>query len=786
MRSLISTCSLWLSLFVSMSLTANPNIDSLENELTRVEGDSLKVQILNQLCWAYKNFNPGKGLEYGKKALALARENNFIKPKSTAYLNMGGVYMTQGNYTEALNCYLESLKINEKSGDKEGTAASLNNLGAFYGNQNNLEKALSYYLSSLKIREEIGNKRGISSNLNNIGAIYGFQKDYDKSLDYFSRSLLIGEELNDKGHIALCLSNIGSIYWYKNDYQQALDYHSRALDIRQEMGDKRGIAITHNNIGVAFQKLGDYSTSKAYHLKALDGAKAIGAKKIIQDTYKNLAENAAARKDFPEAYSYHQQFTLVKDSLFDEDKNRKIAEMQAKYKAEKNEKEIQLLKQQNEIQVEKLTTQKIIRNSFIGGFILILVISFLIYNRYHIRKKANKTLKSTNIQLQTAKDRAEKSEKLMEQFLMNMSHEIRTPMNAVLGMTHMMLNTRLSDDQLKYINTIKFAADNLLVIINDILDLSRIEAGKLILEQIHFNIRDLINGVMETVNFKAQDKGLRLNFSLDENVPEYLIGDPVRLNQVLLNLINNAIKFTPKGEVSLTISILSKQDTDVELAFDIADTGIGIPEDKLEHIFERFAQASTDTTRNYGGTGLGLTISRKLVELQGGQIRVASREGQGTTFTFHMRYPIGQKQQVIKEEPKSIPSELLTDIAVLLVEDDEFNREVAVELLRSWKNDIAIDIAKNGKEAIQLVKQNAYHMILMDVQMPEMDGYQATRYIRSELPAPGSDTPIIAMSAHAGKAEIDKCLAAGMNDHISKPFTPSTLYRKITEQITKG
>ncbi len=386
------------------------------------------------------------------------------------------------------------------------------------------------------------------------------------------------------------------------------------------------------------------------------------------------------------------------------------------------------------------------------------------------------------------KDRAEQSEKFKQQFLANMSHEIRTPMNSIVGMTNLLINSELQEQQRKYLNIIKKSSENLLVIINDILDLSKIEAGKMEFEKIDFLISEAIETVFHTVQFKAEEKRLALKYHIDENLPKAVQGDPVRLNQILINLSGNAIKFTEKGEVTISVKQLSQSENRVLVEFSVTDTGIGIPEDKLNSIFESFSQASSDTTRKFGGTGLGLTISKQLIELQGGVIYVRSQPGQGTTFSFKMPYEIGSEEAIGKKMMNihDVLPEELKGIKILLVEDNQFNQMVAVDTLEELVKGISIDIAENGNEALDRMKEKDYDVILMDIQMPEMDGFEATLQIRKIFPEPKNKTSIIAMTANVTKDEVDKCFEAGMDDYIAKPFVPQDLLNKLAKMWKKN
>jgi len=380
-------------------------------------------------------------------------------------------------------------------------------------------------------------------------------------------------------------------------------------------------------------------------------------------------------------------------------------------------------------------------------------------------------------ELTKAKQYAEDVAKMKEQFLANMSHEIRTPMNGIMGLTRILLGTSVSDEQFRYLRSIKTCSDNLLVIINDILDLSKIEAGKMNFEKVAFSLEDIINHTFELFEPKANEKNISLNYEIDKSVPVAILGDPTRLSQVTNNLVSNAIKFTNTGGVAVHIKIRSERKESLTIDFEVTDSGIGIPESSLSSIFESFTQASNDTTRKFGGTGLGLTIVKKLIELQGGKIGVRSTVGKGTTFYFHLSFGRASESEI---ERASRDSESDTDIShlrILVAEDNAINQMIVKKVFSGW--DVNVSIAENGERCVQMLQQGTYDLVLMDIQMPEMDGNTATRKIRNELPAPYCNIPIMAMTAHATSSEKKKCFKSGMNEYISKPFDPAELKKKI-------
>lgn len=384
-------------------------------------------------------------------------------------------------------------------------------------------------------------------------------------------------------------------------------------------------------------------------------------------------------------------------------------------------------------------------------------------------------IKEMERSLMEAKEKAEESLSFKERFLANMSHEIRTPMNGILGMSKLLSTAALPPKYERYLQAIQSSAKNLLVIINDILDLSKVEAGKLELEHIGFKPAELISNVIDGVDYLAAEKDLFISWDVKPILSQQvLLGDPVRLTQVLTNLLSNAIKFTEKGEIQVSCSLLSAGDGQVKIRFAVKDTGIGIPRDKLESIFEDFKQVDASTTRKYGGTGLGLSISKLLVELHGGHIQVESEVGRGSTFFFDLELEKGNEEDLPDSHPSSLSSYDIRDSKVLLVEDHNVNQVYATSILEDAK--AYVTLAENGKEAIEKLQNDAYDVVLMDSQMPVMGGLEATRIIRDELKL---KVPIIALTANALKGDRDSYLRLGMNDYLSKPFRDIELISKI-------
>jgi len=375
---------------------------------------------------------------------------------------------------------------------------------------------------------------------------------------------------------------------------------------------------------------------------------------------------------------------------------------------------------------------------------------------------------------------AEDAVKAKQQFLSNMSHEIRTPMNAIIGFTKVLLRTDLSDRQKEYLQAIKMSGDSLIVLINDILDLAKVDAGQMTFEKAPFKMQESVAAMLHLFETKIQEKNLILVKEYDPQIPKVLLGDSVRLHQVILNLVSNAIKFTSEGQITFSVKVIRQTEKDVTLEFLVKDTGIGIPADKIDSIFENFQQASSDTTRLYGGTGLGLAIVKQLVEPQGGTVKVESEVGKGSTFSFTLNFEKTDKKVQEDNELMDIDKSV-KNVQVLVVEDISLNKLLMKVLLGDFGFDF--DIVSNGREAIEKLRYKKYDLILMDLQMPVMNGFDAATYIRTELKL---STPIMALTADVTTADLEKCNAAGMNDYVSKPIDEKILYSKIVGLLKKN
>jgi len=858
-------------------------IDSLQNELRKFEVkkkdmgkkvttllDSTKVNILNQIGHEYLysdfdtaiyytqqflylseriGFKKGIGdaynnmgiinnnignyllaLEYYQKALKIYEEISCRKGMGNSNSGIGLLYYKQGNYAEALKYCLIALKMQEEIGDKQGLGNSYTDLANIYEVQDNYSEALRKNFSALKIQEEIGDKNGMARSYLNIAYEYNHQGKYYNAIKNIMSCLKISEEIGNKQRVGDSYFYLGGIYKAQKNYSEALKNHLLSLKIKKEIRAKGiNVSASYCGIGEIYETQGNLNEALKYVKKGLALSLESGAKEQIQAAYEELAVINAKLQNYRVAYDNEVLFKQYHDSLFNTENEKKLTSLQMKYDFDKKE-QADSIQHASENKINLLNLHKQVAYTRIGvaGFILVVLLLFFVFRNYTNQRKAT-------AQMAIARQRAEQSEKFKEQFLANMSHEIRTPMNAVMGMTNLVLDSPLNEKQRFYLEGVRKSSETLLRIINDILDLSKIEAGKMEMENIDFSLPEVLDQVKQTLQHKAEEKGLQLIVDIDHQVPEVLMGDPVRLNQILMNLAGNAIKFTERGSVTISVGgqqsavssrqsavsgwqpevgsrqqaidsqqlpvaiqqpeVGSQQATDdgprsaagspVPLKFSVTDTGIGIPEDKLQTVFESFSQAKASDTRRFGGTGLGLTISKQLVELMDGKISVESREGSGTTFSFEITCQPGSVSRL--NESKSadqIDASVLDGLKILLADDNEYNRIVTSDTLRS-RSKVEITEATNGREAVDLLSQQDFDLVLMDVQMPIMDGYEATRYIRENFSSPKNDLPIIALTASVIRSDLDKCRAAGMNDYIPKPFKTSQLISVIAKAASR-
>ena len=829
-----STLLILLFFFFSLHLSAQENaaIDSLQNIISNTTNKKAKADALVELSIEYTTYNSPKAYEFAKQSIAFSQKINYPHGIIEGMNSLATLENNRGHFSEALTKLRDALTLAQKGNDKSATARCFLNMGNIYTTLKNYEKAIEnyqksydlyyqikdynksvtalnrianrnmdigndlkdtfYYFNAIKIYSKsfkIANKtkdiKKIINSYVNMADAYNILGESTKnksylfySLDNSMKGLRLSRENNLTQQEALNFLNIGDTYERLDQPFKAIHFYEEALHRYQQIGDKTWIQNTEQLLGDVYYKLKNYDEAIVHINKSILLAKEQRLISYLRDNYEVLSKIYESKNDYKKSLECHTIYAQYKDSILNENSAINVARLQTEFEFQRQSQEIEILKKNTEIQKEKIISQTTQRNFLIVAIVAILILLIIIYYRYREKQKAESIILK-------AKEAAELAKEMQEQFLANTSHEIRTPMNGIIGMTSQLLDSPLNNEQLEYALAIKESSNNLLVIINDLLDLSKIKAGKMAFEMIPFNLSDLCKNLIFTLQYRSSEKNIHLISSIDEKIPSVLLGDPVRLNQVLLNLAGNAIKFTEKGEVKITVKQLRDDGKQVRLFLSVQDTGIGIPNNKLDKIFESFTQVNATTTRKYGGTGLGLTIAKQIIEQQGGTISVSSKVNEGSTFSFVLDFKkTNKKVKEIKEQKFADPFNQNIDFSkvnILIVDDNRVNQRVAALTLKKWN--AKISVADDAKSAIEQLKKSTFHIILMDIAMPEMDGIEATQFIRKKLPAPICTTPIIAMTASALIGEEEKCIEAGMNDYISKPFNPNDLFNKIIRLV---
>jgi len=777
---------------------------------------ALELEDIEEMIKAYltlgkayqKHFDYENSLHHYLQAIELAERTGDVASQAEGFLEIARASKDQGRYSKALDNCFKSLRLYEFLKDNKGVADATNVIGIIQKNQGRYKEAMGTFEHVLKLRKELADVKGMAGVSNNIGLVRQHMGESQEALDFYFQAIALNKSIGNKRWVSYNYNNIGNSYMSLNDLDKSLEYYQKSLEIKEEIKDERGICSSYLNIGQVYFLQGKNEVAIPFLREGLRMAVEQKNFHFITTGHDYLQRVYETLGDYKTAFTSLAALHRIEDSLHLAEEDLRLTEMESIYNQDKREQEIQLLKKDRQVQEAEIRQKDYLNFFLMISLGLILLTTAIYYNNNRLKTIANnrlaeqndairaqqekiqaqqddilsknEMLHQKNAALEEANKEAERASKAKAAFLSTMSHEIRTPLNAIIGMTHMLMDGQTPKDQLEQLRITNFSAKTLLSLVNDILDFSKIDAGKIIFESISFHLRNLLLEINESLKINADGKRLPLVLEIEKEVPDFVLGDPVRLTQILTNLIGNAIKFTETGEVRLVVAVVNKGGQDMELSFTVKDTGIGIPKEKHETIFKRFQQADSGTTRNYGGTGLGLAITKQLVELQQGRIEVESAVGKGSKFTVFLGFGRSQDTEPDKEQQLKNQSKL-QGYKVLLVEDNLINQKVACNFLRKWE--MYYEVANNGQEALKLVSDNEYDLILMDIQMPIMDGFEATRRIRKMTDARKRAIPIVALTASAPLEVREKIFAAGVSEYVIKPFNPSELFGKLEKCI---
>jgi signal transduction histidine kinase/ActR/RegA family two-component response regulator len=745
---------------------------------------------LNEFREAKINFD--KALELLQQLSANEPNQNDINIKiAETYYGLGLASYYLGYLKESVIFYQDALRKYSSFENKQVVANIYQNIGMVYYDLKNFNLSIEYYFKSLDLNKKLGTKINIAGLNQNIGLFYYAQYDYHKALIYINESLKLYRELKHKEGVASSFSNLGLIYKAQQKYGQALEYFKESYNIFSSLNHKPGIITTIHNIGSVYADLKDFNKALNYYQKSLDMADSLNLTEMILTNYDAIAKLYSSVKDYKKALDYQRIYFHLKDSVYSQEARDKINEMEIAFKVELQEKE--LARKTTEIK-----HQKAYKYSLAGGMAVILLSLIFLIIAYSRKSRAEKELKrhKKNLEMlieQKSEELKEsinerryalESDRLKSAFLANMSHELRTPMNAIIAFSNFLKDPSLSPEKRdEYINYITTAGDTLLHLIDDIIDSAKIESKQLTINKLRCNITDIVFELREIFN-EIRNRKQRAHIEIriaESSIRDdvYIITDALRLKQVLSNLLENAIKYTIEGYVEFGYVIEDKGVT-----FFVRDTGIGIPKDKFDYIFQRFSQIEYTVKDVFRGTGLGLSITKNLVELLGGQIWVESELGKGSTFYFTI------PSETVEISPRPFLSDKKTikvdkaqlfdwsDKNVLVAEDEDLNYKVLESVLTRAKANVWR--AKDGVEAIEVCQATNIDLVLMDIQMPRMDGYMATRKIKQF----NKNLPVIAQTSYAMAGERENCLAAGCDDYLSKPLNLEELLIKCNRYLS--
>ncbi len=689
-----------------------------------------------------------------------------ISQLDTAYIIKSKIKIIGANYDLSNNSIalekafevLELMKIFEV--DYNQKVEIYNLIGNIHSNNKDVEQALKYYQKAIDLSKENKNYHRISILSLNVGILHNEQDSLEIAGMYFYESLEFAKLSKNPTSIAFANLLIGDhLIKLNKSMEQAQVHLSDCLQyfVQNKSFGYEGFATAL--FGISELRLGKTNNALRLFDKVESLIPSNSNKRDNSEILGLMAKDCNDANFHKRAYKYQKLKEEIDKKIYDKESQDQLLQLQTKFETKEKEQEITTLKNKN-------------INQGLIGFLLLLFLAAVGLFAYILWNQKSR-LKENNIELKKAKQKAELLAKSKTEFLATMSHEIRTPMNGVIGMANILVDENPRTDQKENLDILKFSADNLLNLINDILDLAKMDSGKIELEKQSFDLKNHFQklfSIFKTANKKSAVK-MNLDFQLN-GLEKQVLGDTMRLNQVVTNLVNNALKFTKEGSVSLKITTVNQTKDKAKIKFEIIDTGIGISKENQKSIFEKYQQAENETSRLYGGTGLGLNIAKEIIDLHGGELQLQSEIGKGSNFFFEIDFLLSEElinTQVAKNQNAKTSD--LNGMKILLAEDNKVNQMVAKRLLSKWGIDLII--AENGFEAIETFKANDFDLILMDIQMPKMDGFEATKRIRK---LSNGNLPIYSMTASTFSTNTSKENKELMDGHIGKPFNPTELF----------
>lgn len=727
--------------------------------------------------------------EVCNEAINYAQKVNNYKHESVFNIVLGTTYYYQGEYDFTTKYWLGALKISENAKDTPRIEQLFNNLGILYQTMEEYETSMDYYLKSLELKAKVGDKNKIAITQLNIGSLLHKMKFHDSAYVYLGQALSVIKAGSDNRALSLVYNNLGTVHFAKKEYALAMENFYLAYELNDYLPGHERARLLMNMGTCLLVHLNRPEEGRKYLDQSLEMAKSQNDLAVIRKIYEVYVQYYFETGNFKEAYNHLELENQYHDSIYTLEKELQIKEMQANHDFERKEQEMNQKMVLEQIARERQRRISLIMVTIaIIAFVVLGIISYLFTRVRKAKRKVEITqleLEKTNADLVKAKSETERALAFKSQFLANMSHEVRTPLNAIIGFNSKMKRTVNDPKLIEYLDAIEVSSYNLLSLLNDILDMSKIEAGRIIVNPVNTNLKSLIHEIWFSFNLRARDNDISFSFNYDENLPENFHLDHVLLRQIVVNLVGNALKFTQKGFVRISVrQAISKHRIYASSMLDIdimvEDSGIGIKPEDQKDIFESFVQARHQDSAVYGGTGLGLAISKRMSNLMGGDITLVSEPGNGSTFTVHLpKVSIGTPESVEFKRIRPMAREIdfqFTGGVLLVADDEDLNRK----MVKSFFEDTPIElhIVTNGAELIEKAKEIIPTVILSDMKMPVKNGIEAAKIIKADQNL--KDIPIIAFTASIDFPKLDSDIRKLFAGCINKPVDISELYERLS------
>ena len=696
-------------------------------------------------------------------------------------LNYAEVSVNMLDFDNAIEQLNSSLELSKSINDKRAIALSSSILAKLYYLRHDFDKAITELQRAISIQRDIEDQNGLAYSYVNFAKILMGQKDKERANRYLNLAEEIYLKLDNEVYLGIVNLNRAIIILNtENEPAKALNLLQQARSTLSETDKKYELSRLYYYTARAHLELKNYALAKENNKRVLEIAYAQNFGGMIMSANKLMSKLYEETGDFESSLIFLQKSFARKDSIIAMNNAVLAEQVNARYgvdalQSSLNELSLQNAEQERNLKVNKLTT--------ILSVALITILSLLtlsLYKNNNLRARANELLQKKNAELTKAKENAEKASLAKAQFLSTITHELRTPLYAVTGLTHLLLEESPTENQKEHLNSLKFSGEYLLSLINNILDLNKLEANKVEIMEASFDLKKRISDVLVALKNSADEKNTKIHFNYDDSIPQELKGEPLEISQILINLIGNSIKFTEDGDIWINVSKNSREGSFVLLDFEIKDNGEGISKEKQKAIFENFTQGSTQINRKFGGTGLGLSIVKNLLTLLGSEIELKSDLGEGSTFAFQLKFEAKEVENQLNNSPR-IEAEPLEDKLdgknILIVEDNKINQMITRKILE--KQGVTCEVADNGTIAIEKTKEKDYDLILMDIHMPGISGIEATKEIRKF----NTEIPIVALTAVTLDENLDDFFLNGFSDIIPKPYKTEEFFLKINRQL---